>query len=816
MAFLSDLRARLAKATTTIDVPAETTAAVAAEGMNFGSPFSPGVPLTPHSGMGGEPRRWEFNTGYNITSRADRDKRVSFDVLKGLIDNYDIARMAIGHRIDDVRSLDWSLTPKRGFSGDIEAAAEAGYAALKYPEGPGSRLTFRAWQAKFLEDVLRYDAGCLFRRRNRAGKVIGLKVVSGRTIAPTLDYWGDTPAPPGPAYVQFVQGMPWKWFTSDDLIYQPFRPQPDSAYGFAPLEAVLLTANTDLRFQMYFLNSFTEGTIPEGFMSAPENASTPDQLEQLQAYWDALLYGDEAAKHQLKMVPFGTQFNFPDKKDFNADFPTYLMRKVAAAYHVTPNDLGFTDDVNRSTSESQVDVQFRVGTLPLVQYMQDIITSYLQDDLGLPLEMTYDVGQETDDRVSKAQAHQIYVNMGAESVDEVRSVELGLPVDNDRPVPRFVNNPRTGPVPLTSIFGIAGKIDPETAAPAEDVPLTLTPFNGAPALLADKTPGGAEFTRAPQDPDEPAFPALEQPVPGTGVVAPPTPPTPVAKEATAGVTADTGLVGVDLVGQDDEDDDPVAQAAELASFRRFTKARRKAGTWRDFTFTAHDDLTGHRLNQAGRAQVRKAAGDIVAAGLCVQATDTGRVLMLQRALDPTDPAAGSWEFPGGCLEQDEDAQAAAFREWCEETGLSLPAGELTGSWTAANGVYVGFVYTIASEDMLPILSGRDLFSNPDDLDGDLVEAIAWWTPADMVDNPVVRDELAADMLAVLGQLAGSGDDEGPVVKSDPRWESHPTRRVEAALAQAHAGPIQAAIAGSVTKEQLRAVVAAYVAAQPDA
>ncbi len=79
---------------------------------------------------------------------------------------------------------------------------------------------------------------------------------------------------------------------------------------------------------------------------------------------------------------------------------------------------------------------------------------------------------------------------------------------------------------------------------------------------------------------------------------------------------------------------PAAVAkAELAAFRRFSRAARKAGDWRDFTFETVDPITAHRLNDAGRLAVRKDVGEVAVAGLAVQAADTGRVLMLQRALD---------------------------------------------------------------------------------------------------------------------------------------------------------------------------------------
>ena len=84
----------------------------------------------------------------------------------------------------------------------------------------------------------------------------------------------------------------------------------------------------------------------------------------------------------------------------------------------------------------------------------------------------------------------------------------------------------------------------------------------------------------------------------------------------------------------DEDDDPQAVAKELAAFRRYGRARRKAGAWRDFEFRAVNPVAAHNLNDDGRLAVRKASGEVAVAGLAVQAADTGRVLMIQRALDP--------------------------------------------------------------------------------------------------------------------------------------------------------------------------------------
>jgi 8-oxo-dGTP pyrophosphatase MutT (NUDIX family) len=145
-----------------------------------------------------------------------------------------------------------------------------------------------------------------------------------------------------------------------------------------------------------------------------------------------------------------------------------------------------------------------------------------------------------------------------------------------------------------------------------------------------------------------------------------------------------------------------------------------------------------------------------AAGVCVVAEDTERVLLLQRAYDEDDPAAGSWEFPSGCLEDGELPQAAATREWSEETGMIFPEdAKLVGQWLSENGVYAGFIFLISHEDQLPIFDGRfDSVTNPDDPDGDSVEALAWWSPQDMIDNPAIREELAGDWPRVYRGILG--------------------------------------------------------------
>jgi 8-oxo-dGTP pyrophosphatase MutT (NUDIX family) len=765
-------------------VPEGIRAAEARAQMTPDSPFSPGTPVGPYDGYSRQPRQFDYQTGRNIAARPRVNERMSFPALIGLIEGYDVAQIAINHRIDSIRSLDWKLVAADGHDGhDVSDAIQAGMAALEKPD----RVHYwETWLGMWLWDELAYGCGTLYRLRNRGGECIGLLPVDGTTIAPLIDYWGlppgaleeeSTPAAELPeAFVQFANGLPWTWLTRADLIYEPYRLHNNSPYGRAPIESILLAANTDLRHQIYFLQRFTEGNLPHAFASAPETW-TPDQIELFQTYWDTFMYGDQARKHQVRWIPGGSSFAWSDEKDFTDGFSLFLMRKTAAAYHVTPADLGFTESVNRSSGESQADVQHRVGDLPFVRYVSRILTGWLQKDLGLPIKHTFDLGEEQADRRDQAEADKIYVDMGAVGSSEIREMRYGM--TDPVPVPRYIFTERAGPIPVASLLAVAGQVDPETGLPVPGSALPRQVFGGAEGVLADPPIKVAPLAEQEFGPAAlPAAPPAQPPAAGE----------PVAKdgEATPGITSDTGIYGVDLIDDEDEpakapapvakrslpvsyvtaiepgEDVRKAQALELAAFRRYVKARRKTGAWKDFEFCSGvTAVAAHRLNDQGRAAVRKAAGDLVAAGLAVLAQDTGRVLMLQRALDPDDPAAGKLEFPGGHIEDGEHPVAAAAREWSEETGCILPFSPEAAAalafgngrgWVSADGVYAGFVYPVPSEAAVKVRAAGQV-ANPDDPDGDQAEAIMWMNPADLPGNPAVRDELQAsigDVLAALG------------------------------------------------------------------
>lgn len=770
--------------------PSEVEEALAAEGLSWGPPFPPGRPLDPFWGYRRPPRTWDYAIGENI-QLVPRWNRISFITLKSLIDSYYAAQIAVRHLINDVRSLDYQFVPPENVLEDVSEDVAKAEEWMRYPDGV---QPFRAWVAEYLQDVLRYDAGTLYIRRNKLGEPIALEVVDGTTIIPLIDFFGRPPrddvdqatldkikeiggtfhGTKVPAYLQIIEGMPWVWLTLDDIIYQPINPLPESQYGLAPMEAVLLQANTDIRFQWHFLQYFTEGSIPAGFMEAPPDLSDPRQVEEWQRHWDAIMLGDQAKLQQIRWVPAGSRFTPVKDQKFDPDFVLYLMRCTAAAFGVVPNDLGFTDDVNRSTAGVQVDVQFRVGTLPLIRHIEDLLNAFLREHLHLKARIQFDTGQGSSHRLEVAQTHDIYIKNGTLSPDEVR-MSLGKRVSRERPITRFVDNERSGPIPLRSLEVFSGQIDPSTYAPSpaevksplKELPKIMVP---APGVAGPR--GGVRGKEGEQ---------ISEQVASTFLGNSPK----VKKQGAKSDFSDQGLDvnhWLSLGPEHDVERSPLEYDIAYKQLRQW-KANSLNRVRKGVPPRIFPDLDPFlvqaiwpELEKASDPEEVRALFDAKipailkrlkrkAAGILVQAEDTGRVLLVQRKYDKHDPGEprARWEIPGGRLDgghsgvPDDSVWAGAVREWSEETGAHLPPDiNPVGGFVSADGEYEVFIVRLPHE--------ADLELKPQEAE---VSDVGWWSVDDL-DDPQIREKLKEelDLLDPLLQKAN------PLTESFHRRADH--------------------------------------------
>ncbi len=383
--------------------------------------FGPQAPLPPAAPVETAGRQFDYPFGFNLASTPRGFEPTGFAELRGLADNFDLLRGVIETRKDQMVRLGWSIRKRNGAStgNDPRIGAIAGFFAR-----PDRLHPWGAWLRMILEDLLVIDAPALYRRRTRGGSLYALEPLDGATIKRLIDDWGRTPAAPAPAYQQILKGVAAVDYAADELIYAPRNLRTHKAYGFSPVEQVQMSVNIALRRQIWQLQYYTEGNIPEALIGVPDTWN-PDQIREFQTYWDSIHTGDLAARRHAKFVPGGVAKTFiPTREPAMKDaFDEWLARVVCYAFSIPPT--AFVAQTNRATAETAQDAGLNEGLVPLQAWVKDLIDGVIEAEFASPdLEFAW-----TPDRaVDPAQVASIatsYVAAGIKSVNEVRA-ELGL------------------------------------------------------------------------------------------------------------------------------------------------------------------------------------------------------------------------------------------------------------------------------------------------------------------------------------------------------------------------------------------------------
>jgi HK97 family phage portal protein len=379
--------------------------------------FGPSAPLSPEAPASVAGRQFDYPVGFNLRLQPRQDEGTSFAELRGLADAYDLVRLVIETRKDQVEALDWAIRSRTGQGPDPRIAA-----VTELLRSPDREHPWSSWVRLLLEDLFVLDAPTLYVRRTAAGGLWGLEVIDGATIKRLLGPDGRTPRAPDPAYQQVLKGVPAVDYTVDELIYAPRNPRPHRVYGYSPVEQILMTVNIGLRRQVSQLNYFTEGNTPEALIGVPEQW-TPEQIRQFQEYWDALLEGNLAARRHTRFVPGGLKYQPIRETPLKDEFDEWLARVVCFAFSIPPT--AFAKGTNRATAETAQGTALAEGLQPLLVWLKALIDRILSDVLGWPdLEFAW-ADRTAPDPQAQATIASAYVAAGIKTRNEVRA-ELGL------------------------------------------------------------------------------------------------------------------------------------------------------------------------------------------------------------------------------------------------------------------------------------------------------------------------------------------------------------------------------------------------------
>jgi len=386
--------------------------------------FGPQTPIDPalqgeaaeRAGVTG--RQFDYRTGFNIDLRPRSGEAISFPALRALADNYDLLRLVIETRKDQVCSLPWTIRPREK-SAKSDARCEKAAAFLRLPDGEHS---WEEWLRMLLEDLFVLDAPTVYLRRTLGGEPFALEPIDGATIKRVIDATGRTPTE-GPAYQGIFKGVPAVDYTREELIYKPRNPRTHKVYGYSQVEQIVNTVNIALRRQLFTLNYFTEGTVPDALAGVPAEWTVP-QIKEFQDYWDLMLTDDQASRRKLKFVPGEISKNFhevkaPPLKDL---FDEWLARVVCYAFSIEPTP--FVSQVNRAVAETAREQSLTEGLAPVQAWVKSLVDTILAKWFKFAdLELVWEEGPIIDAK-TRAEVAKLYVDAKIMHPDEVRE-ELG-------------------------------------------------------------------------------------------------------------------------------------------------------------------------------------------------------------------------------------------------------------------------------------------------------------------------------------------------------------------------------------------------------
>ena len=376
-----------------------------------GGMFAPGLPLVPPQPQ--PVRALDFDVGANSVYPPRAGAPFSFRELRAFA-NVEPVRLAIETAKDQLERLDWSIKPRHGGGAD-PARVAAVTALFRRPDGV---TPFATWLRTLLEDLLVLDAPAIEKRRDRAGRMVGLDIVPGDTLKLLVDDTGRRPAAPLPAFQQVIKGVVWAELTADELVYAPRNPRPNHLYGLSPVEQVVVTLNTVLRRQTAQLGYFTDGNVPAGILNVPAGWG-PDAIRTMQDAWDARLTGDPNGRSRLQWVPSETRYQPFKDSPLKDDFDEWLARIVCYAFSLPPTP--FVKQMNRSTAQADETRAAEEGSAPRKLWWKRIADDLLARDLGAPeLEWCWNDAVDMDPLV-QAQIDDINLRNGSATVDEVRA-----------------------------------------------------------------------------------------------------------------------------------------------------------------------------------------------------------------------------------------------------------------------------------------------------------------------------------------------------------------------------------------------------------
>ena len=301
------------------------------------------------------------------------------------------------------------------YSEDIEKVTTL----LNYPNRNGD--TFWDIWGRFTHDVLEVDAGVVYKGRNVSGELVELFCYDGARFLFDIDEKGIING-----YYQYSFRQPGNaplFFEKDDIVYGKLGINNEvHPYGWAPLQSIMQEIEVMIQSTRHNKEFFKNNAVPDGIMNIKMGK---DELDRFKSYWKQEMKGKahKLAFTNAESIDFKT-FAFTNKDMEWLEGQRWYFHCIFGAYGLSPQEVGYYENSNRSTSESQERASVKNAIKPNLKLIADKINrEIIPDFLGHDnVQLRWFIKDDVAERIEHEQTME-KLDAGVLTINEVRARE---------------------------------------------------------------------------------------------------------------------------------------------------------------------------------------------------------------------------------------------------------------------------------------------------------------------------------------------------------------------------------------------------------
>lgn len=341
------------------------------------------------------------------------------------------ARRAINRIKGAIAMLHWEIAPKADVKMSSEIKRQIAIATACF-QRPNNDDSFRTLIEQAIEDYLIAGAGAIEQEIGAdAARPLWMWPVDALSIQ-IMAGWNDDRNEA--RYVQAlgygniggISGIPLR---NDQLIYVRKDPNTENPFGYGCLEVAFNSINRQLGTADYAGNVASNGQ-PENLLQF--TGLDPNNLDRMRDWWrneiegqgqTPLLGGDELKVHKLRGASDDALY---------LKYQEFLLREIATAFELSPQNLGVEADVNRNTSEVADDRDWDGAIIPAAtNFAAHLTREAIEAKLGFSqIEFRF-LGLDREDELNLAKVFETEYKNNCMTPNEYRARKGMPPLDSE-------------------------------------------------------------------------------------------------------------------------------------------------------------------------------------------------------------------------------------------------------------------------------------------------------------------------------------------------------------------------------------------------